>query len=748
MANYSDLIQTINDSIKSNGNQEITGPVLNAVLQAMVSALGEGYQFMGMATPDTNPGTPDEKVFYIATREGSYINFTNDAQPISIVNGISLIILTGGYWSVYTLCEFKTFGVNYFTTWGGQNRRVRELYLNGINDSETYTVEYMRHYVSGAYHENNFVIQDSTGITVCSYIDTLSNPTKGLVRLAEQNNSGISGYAVLDYESDDVNLTPTINNETAGDYELSPTIYAYLKGVDLENQLSDLILRAESDTTNAGTAYNKNLFKVKSGDKIIVTTEDNANYGVIIKVLSDTGSNLQSVAEIYTMVTDKIYDITSDGILNVSVQAANITDVPYTISLYNSAYKINNLSAEFVAYDNSNSGLGAANVQQAIDEVSSKSDVAENIITHDVAQFARDKWQTGSAGQCLYRVADNNYRFAVRVTGEGSINYNASRLKSDFSGPVYNVYSDNDWHEIPLLNDTTYINVTTNVSMAEATIEIKQIGAEWTLSKNTVRVKKYTLSKNGDADFTNIVEAVLKASEDTDSVLFIGNGTYDLIEDFKSYYGDDFFDNYNESSVHGLIIKNNLHILGASNVVIIFDYEGSNKYVNTIFSPFNTGLRGGTLENLKISAKNCRYCVHDERGGSTESYVNRYINCIMEMDNSANPNWGSKQCIGGGLGLNGYIEVVGCIFDSVIETPYAFVSWHNNENANSVSRLFIRNNYFKRQGTFSLLKYGESTLITTAYVCGNYVGSAINIGSSGGDIDNVAITKWNNVGDE
>lgn len=75
MANYSELIATINDQIKANGNQEITGPVLNAVLQAMVSALGEGYQYMGVATPDTNPGTPDGKVFYFIYMAGNYPNF-------------------------------------------------------------------------------------------------------------------------------------------------------------------------------------------------------------------------------------------------------------------------------------------------------------------------------------------------------------------------------------------------------------------------------------------------------------------------------------------------------------------------------------------------------------------------------------------------------------------------------------------------------------------------------------------------
>ncbi|MCR5071213.1 MAG: hypothetical protein K6A62_04730 [Bacteroidales bacterium] len=40
----------------------------------MVTELGAGYQFMGVATPATNPGTPDQRVFYIAG-PGTYPNF-------------------------------------------------------------------------------------------------------------------------------------------------------------------------------------------------------------------------------------------------------------------------------------------------------------------------------------------------------------------------------------------------------------------------------------------------------------------------------------------------------------------------------------------------------------------------------------------------------------------------------------------------------------------------------------------------
>ncbi len=83
MSNYNNLKTTIDANIKQNGNQEITGPILNSVLNQMVNILGTGYQFAGVATIATNPGTPDAKVFYIANGKGTYekfggINVTED----------------------------------------------------------------------------------------------------------------------------------------------------------------------------------------------------------------------------------------------------------------------------------------------------------------------------------------------------------------------------------------------------------------------------------------------------------------------------------------------------------------------------------------------------------------------------------------------------------------------------------------------------------------------------------------------
>ena len=75
MSNYNSLKTTIDANIKQNGRQEITGQILNSVLNQMVNILGTGYQFAGVATTATNPGTPDAKVFYITNGKGTYTNF-------------------------------------------------------------------------------------------------------------------------------------------------------------------------------------------------------------------------------------------------------------------------------------------------------------------------------------------------------------------------------------------------------------------------------------------------------------------------------------------------------------------------------------------------------------------------------------------------------------------------------------------------------------------------------------------------
>lgn len=75
MGNYEQLKQAVADVIKSNGNQEITGAILQNALLSIISTVGRNATFAGIAIPSTNPGTPDQNVFWIASTNGTYSNF-------------------------------------------------------------------------------------------------------------------------------------------------------------------------------------------------------------------------------------------------------------------------------------------------------------------------------------------------------------------------------------------------------------------------------------------------------------------------------------------------------------------------------------------------------------------------------------------------------------------------------------------------------------------------------------------------
>lgn len=103
MAAYNTLLMEINDAIKTNGQGAITGAILNTVLCSMVMTLGTGYQFKGIASPNGEPGTPDAKVFFIATTPGTYTNYGG----VVVGKGIS-IIRWDNSWSVTSILTIDT----------------------------------------------------------------------------------------------------------------------------------------------------------------------------------------------------------------------------------------------------------------------------------------------------------------------------------------------------------------------------------------------------------------------------------------------------------------------------------------------------------------------------------------------------------------------------------------------------------------------------------------------------------------
>ena len=105
MANYSTLKAAIADVVKTNGSQAITGDNLQQVLLSVVNSIGSGYLFMGVATPSTDPGTPDQNVFYIGG-VGTYGNF--GSTPLDVKMGqIGVFKGSGSTWSNRVLSVYS-----------------------------------------------------------------------------------------------------------------------------------------------------------------------------------------------------------------------------------------------------------------------------------------------------------------------------------------------------------------------------------------------------------------------------------------------------------------------------------------------------------------------------------------------------------------------------------------------------------------------------------------------------------------
>lgn len=87
MTNWTKLKKAIADVIKTNGNQEITGAIMQQTLMSIVDNVGSNAQFAGVAVPSTVPADTDGSVFYLASTQGTYPNFNNieiDASEIAV----------------------------------------------------------------------------------------------------------------------------------------------------------------------------------------------------------------------------------------------------------------------------------------------------------------------------------------------------------------------------------------------------------------------------------------------------------------------------------------------------------------------------------------------------------------------------------------------------------------------------------------------------------------------------------------
>jgi hypothetical protein len=262
-------------------------------------------------------------------------------------------------------------------------------------------------------------------------------------------------------------------------------------------------------------------------------------------------------------------------------------------------------------------------------------------------------------------------------------------------------------------------------------------------------LKNDALYIGANRKYTTLRSGIAEAIKTPNTKVYVDAGEYDLITEFATEI------QAAGTTQYGIRLENGVHIIFSSGAKVIANYTGGNTNVEKYFSPFYSGNHQGVtsdfiLENLDVESKNTRYCVHDECSGGSEAYTHKYINCKMSNDNvdSAIGKDYYPQCIGGGLGKYGYIDIEGCYFKTKrAETERTTcVSYHNNFYANSKSNINVRNCYFDDYGTFRVGHYGTSTDISQAIICNCSLGLAPYIqydGSSSGP-ENMSLLAYMN----
>lgn len=321
MANWDNLKSAIEQVIKQNGNQEITGEILQNTLKSIVNNVGKYATFAGIATPETNPGTPDGPVFYLAATAGTYVNFGN----IELTDKVFIIFnTTKGVWSRYVL-NVNIAGLQPVFT-KINNSAIKELYV--LDRGYTYLSQFVFDGV------NLKIFLAGENLKTCVLEDTY---TEGKIYALKTNNNITKGYIVLSGETISYSGSSMVVQEDAYNIASSPDIMSYL--------LNDIYSQIERNISD-NELFNKNIKEL-----FIRTNSENSIFTVSLFCLNYTDGSSTIVYLQKDGVTFARFETTEALIVNKIYKFAisdNSDDEAYIVFTGFSKEEINKTSISYV----------------------------------------------------------------------------------------------------------------------------------------------------------------------------------------------------------------------------------------------------------------------------------------------------------------------------------------------------------------------------------------------------------------
>ena len=294
------------------------------------------------------------------------------------------------------------------------------------------------------------------------------------------------------------------------------------------------------------------------------------------------------------------------------------------------------------------------------------------------------------------------------------------------------------YFEAPTKMEAVSFPITSNVDYYLSALTGTQVLLDTQFLSGKISGKRRVrVSKTDGADYHSILEA-LKSTPDYVKI-YVENGVYDVVQEYKDYYGADFWTNYDGYSNHaddpfyrGLWVSDDREIECDAWAKIVWNYDGANANVNSLFSVFATGQNAAIINAHVIFNANCRYAVHDDY--ATFGGTNRFIRCVFDGTSS------SGATIGGGCGHRNTYLIEDCLFRN--DGTYD-ISYHNT-SGQGVNSIIVKGCAGNGQCKFGW--YGISTEMTDCVVSNSKFGSIVcEAHNSSANQQNMRLTAWNNL---
>ena len=235
-----------------------------------------------------------------------------------------------------------------------------------------------------------------------------------------------------------------------------------------------------------------------------------------------------------------------------------------------------------------------------------------------------------------------------------------------------------------------------------------------------------TIGKNGN--FKTIKEGFEYAIKN-DMKVKIESGVYDLVKEGISGKGY-----FAPKEIWGY------------GVTLICELEEENWEL----SPINISMDSeeSKIYGLTIICNNCRYCIHDDMGGQMVGdikipfYHNVYKDLKLVHKSPQSSILKAPQCIGGGLGDYGFIEIDNCVFESEIyaDVSYHSKSWSPQTPQSNNCIVTCKDTVFK--STFSISAIGDDTNYMNTIYISNCLMKTL---PDKRERTNIKFIEWNNV---